>query len=61
MGQTAVQKILARASGREQVDTGEIIWVQPDLVTIPEVSFLPYLETLRNAGITEVANPDRVQ
>ena len=32
MGQTIAQKILARASGKEKVQPGEIVWVTPDRI-----------------------------
>ena len=58
MGQTIAEKILARASGKESVTPGEIVWATPDLVTTPEVSFPAYMRALKSAGITKLANPD---
>ncbi len=60
MAMTLVQKILARASGRGQVDEGEIVWAAPDLVTVPEVSFPAYVKRLRDIGITRFAAPERL-
>ncbi len=60
MGQTIAEKILARASGKESVTPGEIVWATPDLVTTPEVSFPAYMRALKSAGITKLANPDKV-
>jgi 3-isopropylmalate/(R)-2-methylmalate dehydratase large subunit len=60
MAMTLVQKILARASGREQVTEGEIVWAAPDLVTVPEVSFPAYVKRLRDIGITRFAAPERL-
>jgi 3-isopropylmalate/(R)-2-methylmalate dehydratase large subunit len=60
MARTLVQKILARASGREHVDEGEIIWARPDLITVPEVSFAPYVKRLRDIGITSFERPERI-
>lgn len=60
MPQTLVQKILARAAGRDQVAEGEIIWATPDLVTVPEVSFPAYVKRLRDIGIPRFPHPERI-
>ena len=60
MSQTLVQKILARASGRDHVDEGEIVWARPDLITVPEVSFPAYVKRLRDIGITRFAGAERI-
>lgn len=60
MAMTLVQKILARASGRAAVAEGEVIWAQPDLITVPEVSFPAYVKRLRDIGITRFAHPERL-
>ena len=60
MSQTLVQKILARASGRERVEEGEIVWARPDLITVPEVSFPAYVKRLRDIGIAEFAGAERI-
>lgn len=57
---TLVQKILARASGRADVAPGEIIWAEPDLVTMPELSYPAYVKRLADVGITRLARPERV-
>lgn len=59
-GATAAQKILARAAGREQVDVGEVIWADPDLVTTPEVSFPAYVKRLDSIGVHKFRYPERV-
>lgn len=60
MKATIAQKILARASGRDAVEHGEVIWATPDLVTTPEVSFPTYVRRLRENGIPRLALPERV-
>ena len=60
MGATMSQKILARTSGRASVAHGEIVWVQPDLVTAPEVSFGAYIKRLREIGVHRLARPENV-
>ncbi len=60
MGQTLVQKILARASGLDSIATGEIVWAYPDLVTTPEVSFPAYVKRIRQVGVERLAFPERV-
>ena len=60
MNQTIVQKILSRASGRDDVTPGEVIWADPDLVVSPEVSFPAFIKGLREVGVTELGRPDRV-
>jgi 3-isopropylmalate/(R)-2-methylmalate dehydratase large subunit len=59
-GQTLVEKILARVSGRPAVTPGEIIWVEPDLATMPEVSYPAYVQRLRSIGIPQLKYPERV-
>ena len=60
MGETMSQKILARASGKPHVTTGDSVWAAPDLVTAPEVSFSAYIRRIREIGATRLAHPDRV-
>lgn len=60
MTMTLVQKILARASGNSSVKEGEIVWAQPDLITVPEVSFPAYVKRLKDIGITSFAHPERL-
>jgi len=59
-GQTTAQKILARAAGRESVEIGEVLWVYPDLVTTPEVSFPAYVKRLDSIGVHSFRYPERV-
>lgn len=60
MPMTLVQKILARASGKEYVEEGEIIWAKPDLITVPEVSFPAYVKRLGDIGIHQFATPNKI-
>lgn len=60
MPATMAEKILARTSGRDRVEPGEIVWATPDLVTTPEVSFPAYVNRLRQNGIHRFAKPERV-
>ncbi|NYT22973.1 3-isopropylmalate dehydratase large subunit [Alcaligenaceae bacterium] len=60
MKMTLAQKILARASGRPFVEEGEILWAEPDLITVPEVSFPAYVKRLRDIGVTAFAHPERI-
>ncbi|CAN7522273.1 aconitase/3-isopropylmalate dehydratase large subunit family protein [Caballeronia sp. LjRoot29] len=60
MPQTLVQKILGRASGRAQVEPGEVIWAAPDLTTMPEVSYPAYVKRLADIGIDRLVNPERI-
>lgn len=59
-GRTLVEKILARVSGREAVSPGEIVWVEPDLATMPEVSYPAYVQRLRGIGIPKLKHPERI-
>lgn len=60
MGKTVAEKILARASGRSSVSAGEVVWVTPDLVTTPEVSFAAYVDRIRDVGVTKLADAGKV-
>lgn len=60
MAMTIAQQILGRASARDSVEPGDVIWVTPDLVTTPEVSFPAYVKRLRENGIDRLALPGRV-
>lgn len=59
-GKTLVEKIIARASGKEAVVPGEIVWVEPDLTTTPEVSYPAYVQRLRGIGVTKLKHPERI-
>jgi 3-isopropylmalate/(R)-2-methylmalate dehydratase large subunit len=59
-GKTLVEKIVARAAGKAAVVPGEIVWVEPDLTTTPEVSYPAYVQRLRGIGVTELKYPERI-
>jgi len=59
MGQTIAEKILARASGRERVTPGEIIWATPDVVINHDHNFPRYLGALEKMGRKGVAAPHK--
>jgi 3-isopropylmalate/(R)-2-methylmalate dehydratase large subunit len=60
MAMTLVEKIFARCAGRDTVSAGEVVWVRPDLVTVPEVAFPAYVKRLRGVGFERFSNPDKV-
>lgn len=59
-GQTAAQKILARASGKASLAVGEVVYPEPELVIIHD----GYVETahreLSSLGYGRIRNPERV-
>ncbi len=57
---TAVEKILARASGRASVAPGELIEPVPDFIMIHDGVVLAARQELDALGITRIANPDKV-
>lgn len=59
-GKTLVEKIVARAAGKPAVVPGEIVWVEPDLTTTPEVSYPAYVQRLRGIGVTKLKHPERI-
>ncbi|MFC2000880.1 aconitase/3-isopropylmalate dehydratase large subunit family protein [Chloroflexota bacterium] len=56
MGETLVQKILAKKSGKKKVIPGEVIWVQPDLIAQYSITYFSGGSTLPDVRI----NPDRI-
>lgn len=58
MGATMAEKILARASGRSQVQPGEYIWAKVDGTAV--IGARGLRARLRSLGIEKVWNPDRV-
>ncbi|MBW1936559.1 MAG: 3-isopropylmalate dehydratase large subunit [Candidatus Freyarchaeota archaeon] len=59
MGMTLAEKILARASGREDVEPGEYVTADIDLAMAHEGFAAVYLGLL-GAGINKVWNPDKI-
>lgn len=58
MGQTITEKILGKAA-RRPVFPGEIIWVEPDMVTCPEISVVQHFSQLKRLGFTRIWDPER--
>lgn len=60
MGMTAIEKVLARTSGRQQVHAGDIVYPDPDMVMIHDgVVQLAKIE-LDEIGIKHIADPAKV-
>ena len=59
MGMTMTEKILARASGRDSVSSGDYVTAVADMVLVGE-GFGNTAEVLREAGITQLWDPARV-
>jgi len=60
MGQTITQKILAAHCGREEVHPGEIIMADIDLALGNDITAPISIKILRDRGIKEVFDPDRI-
>ena len=60
MGMTITEKIMARCSGRDSVQPGELIWV--DINTVMTMDYLgkQCFSKFRSLGKTEVFDKDRV-
>jgi 3-isopropylmalate/(R)-2-methylmalate dehydratase large subunit len=59
-GSTIAQKILARASGRERVSAGEIVWATPDVVICHDHNFPRFLDGMQAVGRERIAVADRL-
>ena len=57
--QTVSQKILARAAGREKVETGELVVVEPDMVMCHDDTF-QVIRLFEKIGVEYVWNPNRI-
>lgn len=60
MGMTAVEKILAKASGLASVRPGDIVYPKPDIVIVHDGLVLPAKGDLDKAGIDRVFDPSRI-
>ena len=60
VGMTAVEKILARASGVAGVQPGEIVYPVPDFIVIHDGVVTAAKRELDALGITRLADPDKV-
>lgn len=55
----AIEKMLARASGRRRVAVGDVITAQVDLAEVNDL-YLQVIKSFREIGAEQVKNPDRV-
>lgn len=60
MGMTAVEKIIARASGLDSVRPGDVVFPDPDLVILHDALVLPSKRELDDLGIDRLRDPDKV-
>lgn len=59
-GQTVIQKIIARAAGRDRVEAGEYVEVTPDYSVCMELVWPLHLKNMERIGVDNVAQPDKV-
>lgn len=59
MAQTATEKIFSRAMGRT-VRTGEIIYPEPDLITVHDWYVVNFDKALQELGVSKLYAPDKV-
>ncbi len=60
MGRTISEKILARASGLEEAEAGEIVKARVDVALIPDLTAILSFKAMRETGIDKVWDPERV-
>jgi len=60
MGYTISEKILARASGRDEAHAGEIVKTRVDVAMMPDITAVLAFEAMRAMGEERVRDPDRV-
>ena len=60
MGMTAVEKILARKSGKKEVRPGDVVHPDPDFIMIHDGVVMGAKRELDAIGITRLAAPDKV-
>ncbi len=60
MGQSVVQKIIARAAGRETVEPGEYVTVTPDYTCCQDISWPARKRIMEQAGVTRLAHPEKL-
>ena len=59
MGKTIAEKILSRVTG-EEVSAGDIVYPEPELVTIHDWYVVNFDKALRELGVDRLHDPDRV-
>ena len=60
MGMTAVEKVLARKSGRASVKPGDVVYPDPDFIMIHDGLVRGAKRELDSLGIDRLARPDKV-
>ncbi|MEX6508451.1 aconitase family protein [Jiella sp. M17.18] len=60
MGQTIVQKIVARAAGLQRVEPGEYVNVTPDYTCCQDISWPARKKIMQDAGVDRLARPDKL-
>jgi len=60
MGQTVIEKLLARAAGRAAVAAGDIVHPDPELVIVHDGYVVPARRELEGLGLHRLAKPEKV-
>jgi len=60
MGMTMAEKILARASGRDQVRPGDFVTAKIDVAMVHEGLGMGVSASMRETGVTRIWDPDKV-
>ena len=60
MAMTAVEKVLARVSGKDSVKPGDIVYPNPDFILAHDGLVGPSKQQLDDLGITRLKDPDKV-
>src|SRR5262245_58093639 len=60
MGATAVEKILARAAGKQAVHPGDIVYPQPDYIILHDLHAHLFFRELWEMGLKKLWDPDRI-
>jgi 3-isopropylmalate/(R)-2-methylmalate dehydratase large subunit len=60
MGKTVAEKILARASGREEASAGEIVKARVDVAMMPDLTTILAVNAMKAMGVERVWDPERV-
>ena len=59
MGMTMAERVLAKASGRDQVTAGEFVVAKIDLALLHDIFAAQVFAMLRDVGVDEVFAPDQ--
>jgi 3-isopropylmalate/(R)-2-methylmalate dehydratase large subunit len=60
MGKTISEKILARASGREEASAGEIVKARVDVAMMPDLTTILAVNAMKAMGVERVWDPEKV-